>query len=82
MLTNLARIVAAQKQVINQQFDQKKKQETCSEECASKLKKELLEIKCEKRSQSTRIKALEADRTDNDNLKQDMGDLSKELKEA
>ena len=41
MLTNLARIVAAQKQVINQQFDQKKKQETCSEECASKLKEEL-----------------------------------------
>ena len=81
-IESLERIVADQKQVINQQFEQKKKQEKCSEERASKFRAELLEIKSEKSKQSSRIRNLEAERVDNENLKQDIGELSKELKEA
>ena len=79
---SLEKIVTDQKDIINEQFEQKRNQKISSEEQAAEFRAELIQIKNEKSKLSTKIKALESEKSENEILKQEIGDRSKELKEA
>ena len=79
---SLEKNVTDQNHIINEQFEQKRNQKISSEEQAAEFRAELIKIKNEKSKLSTKIKALESEKSENEILKQEIGDRSKELKEA